>query len=340
METKILKSSSDDITAAAKILRSGGLVAIPTETVYGLAANALDESAVARIFKAKGRPQDNPLIVHVSKIADALPLVEDFPETARSLAEKFWPGPLTLVLKKSHIVPDIVSAGLDTVAVRVPSHPVALAVIAAAGIPLAAPSANISGSPSPTAARHVLSDLDGKIDAIIDGGNCRVGVESTVLSLCGQPRLLRPGWVSVAEIQAVIGKVDVDRGVLRELSPGQPAASPGMKHKHYAPRAKAVLVEADSRGFAEYVTAQVAASGQNCAALCFDEDVPLLSIPVVSLGKSGDYSAQARRLFAALRQLDDSGAQMIFAHAPEKDGVGLAVYNRLLRACGFNLIDN
>ena len=256
MKTLIL--DENDIEKAAEIIKNGGLVAMPTETVYGLAANALDGKAVARIFKAKGRPMDNPLIVHISDISQIDSLVREFPEKARILAEKFWAGPLTMILPKSDIIPDEVSAGLDTVAIRFPSNKIAQALIAKS-MPLAAPSANLSGSPSPTNARHVFDDMNGRINAIIDGGECEVGVESTVITLSTDtPRLLRPGGITVEQLRKAIGNVIIDDAVLNPLKSGEKAASPGMKYKHYAPKAHIILLEGSDSDFIEYVNSRKA----------------------------------------------------------------------------------
>ena len=234
MQTQLLQADAPGaIQTAAAILQNGGLVGIPTETVYGLAANALDGAAVAKIFAAKGRPMDNPLIVHISHFEQIYDLVREVPEAAKKLAEQFWPGPLTIILPKSARIPDEVSAGLDTVAVRFPSHPVARAVIDAAGVPLAAPSGNLSGHPSPTTAVHVMNDMDGRIEAVLDGGPCSVGVESTVVTLAEQPpRLLRPGGITLEQLRGVLGQVEMDDAVLHPLADGKRAASPGMKYKH------------------------------------------------------------------------------------------------------------
>ena len=254
MNTLLLNNNENDIKKAGDILSKGGLVGIPTETVYGLAADALNGKAVADIFKAKGRPMDNPLIVHIQDISDIekFSLAEDFPEKALALANAFWPGPLTIIVPKGKSIPNEVSAGLDTVAIRLPKHPVARAIIKAANTPLAAPSANISGSPSPTTAQHVMDDMEGKIDAVLDGGNCDVGVESTVITVATPtPRLLRPGGVTPEQIEEVIGHIDIDDAVLNQLKDNQQAASPGMKYKHYAPEAKVILVR--GKGFADYI---------------------------------------------------------------------------------------
>lgn len=330
----MLTSSREDIQEAGTLLRQGGLVAIPTETVYGLAANALMGEAVARIFEAKGRPQDNPLIVHIAAFEDIQPLVSEIPGQARALAEAFWPGPLTMVLPKSGQIPRETSGGLATVGIRFPSHPVAAAVIRAAGTPLAAPSANLSGSPSPTTARHVKQDLWGRIDAIVDGGSCQVGVESTVITLAeGMPKLLRPGGITLEQLESVLGKVEVDHAVLHRLEDGAKASSPGMKYKHYAPKARVILVK--GAGYVDYVNSH---AGKGVAALCYQEDGPLLHIPYVSFGAADDDSSQAQKLFDALRRLDEEGAAVVYARCPHTDGMGMAVYNRLIRAAGFEVL--
>ncbi len=334
METLFLKAhNTHDVERAGEILRAGGLVAIPTETVYGLAADALNGTAVKKIFAAKGRPSDNPLIVHISGFSQLAPLVKEVPEAAKRLAQAFWPGPLTIILEKSALVPMETSGGLDTVAVRMPRHPAARAVIEAAGVPLAAPSANLSGRPSPTSFAHVREDLAGRVDALLDGGPCDVGVESTVITLAGDvPRVLRPGGVTLAQLRAVLGQAELDPAVLHSLREGAKASSPGMKYKHYAPKAEVTLVDASPEEFAAYVNER-----KGGWALCFQEDLPFVEGPAISLGSRYDGSGQARRLFGALLELDKKGAQTAFAHCPSRAGVGLAVYNRLLRAAGFRV---
>ncbi len=338
-ETLLLRvdsPTSPGIFDAAGILQGGGIVAIPTETVYGLAADGMDPEAVAKIFKAKGRPQDNPLILHIAALDWLGRVASVVPESAKKLADAFWPGPLTMILPKQPEVPYEVTAGLETVAVRFPSHPVAHAIIAAAGTPLAAPSANLSGRPSPTSWRHCAEDLTGRVDAIVCAGDCDVGLESTVITLAGDvPRLLRPGGITVEQLRAVLGRVDIDDAVLNELAPGAVAACPGMKYRHYAPRASVVIVDADEGGYTEYVNAH---GGDGVFALCFDEDIPRLKTPYISCGSAADESAHAHRLFNALRELDERGAKTAYARKPSSDGVGLAVYNRLLRAAGFNIV--
>ncbi len=338
MHTLLLKDNVKDIRTAGEILINGGLVGIPTETVYGLAADALNPAAVASIFKAKGRPMDNPLIVHIADIGDIerFSLVSEFPEKARALAEKFWSGPLTMILPKGKTIPDEVSAGLDTVAIRFPEHKTAQAIIRAARTPLAAPSANLSGSPSPTTAEHVMNDLGGRIDAVVDGGECRVGLESTVITLAADtPRLLRPGGITVEQLESVIGKIDVDDAVLHRLRDGEKAASPGMKYKHYAPKARVVLVRGD--GFCDFVNKN---ADDKTAALCYSEDADKINAETFVLGSMTDCDSQAHELFGALREIDREGdIGVVYARCPEPTGVGMAVYNRLIRAAGFEVID-
>lgn len=335
---KIIINSENDrkgIERVAEILKKGGIAAIPTETVYGLAANALDEKAVAKIFKAKGRPQDNPLIVHISELSMLPPLVKEIPSVAKRLAENFWPGPLTIIMPRSEIVPASVSAGLDTVAVRFPVHPIARAIISAAGLPLAAPSANLSGSPSPTTAKHCIKDLDGKVDAIVISGDCSVGVESTVISLIGKPRLLRPGAVTAEQLESILGEVEIDKAVTAKPEEGKPVASPGMKYKHYAPKTQVILIEADDNDYINYVNSH---KDDGVFALCFSEEKERLCVPAVCYGEESDELSQAAGLFTALRRLDELGAKTAFAHSPKRTGVGLAVFNRLIRAAAFREI--
>ena len=340
METKIFKINSPDdenIKAVGEILRNGGLAAIPTETVYGLAGNALDGSCAEKIFKAKGRPSDNPLIVHISNFSQWAPLVKEIPEEAKALADAFWPGPLTIILPRSELIPKEVSGGLDTVAVRMPENEIALAVIESAGVPLAAPSANLSGKPSPTCAAHVIDDMTGRIEAIVDSGDCNVGVESTVLSLATYPpRLLRPGQVTPEMLTEVLGEIEIDDAVFDKLLDGQEAASPGMKYKHYSPDASVVLVKSSFDAFAEYVNSRAA---EGTVALCFEGEEKALSVPCVTYGKRNDPSSQAKHIFDALRTVDKIGAKQVFARFPENEGMGLAVFNRLLRAAAFNIIE-
>lgn len=328
-----MSTSEKDISLAGEIIRGGGLVAFPTETVYGLGANALDEKAVKSIYKAKGRPSDNPLIVHIAKKEDIIPLVKEVTPKAQKLIDAFFPAPLTIILKKSKIVPNVTSGGLDTVAVRMPENEVARRIIKSGGVPVAAPSANTSGLPSPTKAKYVIDDMYGKIDAVVDGGDCKFGVESTVITLAAdKPTILRPGAVTKEMLEEVIGEVEISSAVLEKMKSGETAASPGMKYKHYSPKAKIVIVNADRKKYENFVN-----SRENAFALCFDGDC--VKIPHLTYGKENDDLSQARELFDRLRQLDEMGAKRVYARIPKKSGVGMAVYNRLIRAAAFNVID-
>ena len=337
MKTLKLDAINDYGTAigkASKILKSGGVVAVPTETVYGLAASAYDDNAIKAIFNAKGRPQDNPLIVHIANIDMLNDIARDIPNIAYECARAFWPGPFTMVLPKGDKIADSVSGGLDTVAVRFPSDKTICDIIEKSGLPLAAPSANTSGKPSPTSAAHVIEDLDGKIDAVVVGGDCIVGVESTVVSLVGEkPRLLRPGAVTPEQLRVVLPELVIDDAVLEKLKDGVAAASPGMKYKHYAPNTTAFLVEGCSNSFVKFVN-----SKQDAAAICFDEEYYNINIVKMSYGSKRDESTLAQNVFSCLRDIDSLNVKEVYIHAPSKDGVGLAVYNRLIRACGFEVI--
>ena len=337
METLLFDAKNEgSIEAVANILKNGGLAAVPTETVYGLAANAFDAEACANIFKAKGRPGDNPLIVHICNMEMLSDIVEEVPEGAKKLAEKYWPGPLTMIMKKSEKIPDVTSAGLPSVAVRFPSHPVARAIIEKSKLPLAAPSANLSGSPSPTTFEHCVHDLMGRVDAIIDGGASSVGVESTIISFAGEkPVLLRPGYVTLEQLREELGEVEVSHAVLEKLEEGEKVLSPGMKYKHYAPKAKVTLIKADSEEYIKYVNEH---AGEGVFALCFDEEAKKLSVSTVCYGSEFSDEEQAEHIFEALRIIDESGAKRVFAHSPKVTGIGLAVYNRLIRAAGYKVI--
>ena len=335
METKRLKTDKNGILAAAHILNNGGIVAIPTETVYGLAASALNDEAVKKIFIAKGRPQDNPLIVHIAHISHLKKIAVDIPDSAYALAKAFWPGPLTMVLKKGTAVCESVSTGLDTVAVRMPSDETARRVIEVSGLPLAAPSANISGAPSPTSYTHVLNDMDGKIDAVLMGEDCTVGVESTVVSLVGEtPRLLRPGAVTVEQLKEFLPDLTVDPAVLMEPEKGQKVASPGMKYKHYAPKKTVYLVEGDSDKYINFVNTK-----KNALAVCFSGEQESITVKSICYGDKNTPETLAHNLFEVLRGLDHEECEEAFVHAPAKAGVGLAVYNRLIRAAAFKVIN-
>ncbi len=337
MNTIVHTADDAGVAEAARLLRAGEVVAIPTETVYGLAANALDGQAVKKIFAAKGRPQDNPLISHVASMEMLADVWAEVTPQAQALAQAFWPGPLTIILPRAARVADEVCAGLPTASVRWPSHPAAQRIIRAAGVPLAAPSANLSGSPSPTTARDVLADMDGRIPLVIDGGACGVGVESTVVTLAGDaPELLRPGYITKEQLEQVLCcEVRLSDAVLHQLKEGERAASPGMKYKHYAPKAQVVIVKGALSEYTAYVNAHLA---DGVFALCFEGEEAGLRCPCVTFGRAQDEASQARALFSALRELDARGAKAAYARCPRESGVALAVYNRLLRAAAFRVV--
>ncbi len=339
MDTLLLNTSEEDISLAASFIKDGGVVGMPTETVYGLAADALNEDAVRKIFEAKGRPADNPLIVHIAEFEDIekYGLVSKVPLIAKKLAKRFWPGPLTIIMPKSDKVPKVTTGGLDTVAVRLPEDENARRLIKASEAPLAAPSANISGSPSPTTAAHVFGDMNGKIPAIIDGGECRVGLESTVVSVKDDVvTVLRPGGVTVEDLSSVCDNVVVCDAVLNKLKEGEKALSPGMKYKHYSPAARVCLVKGEDKSFYEFVNNQDSSS---TVALCYEEDKKHIDIPTIVMGKRADLEAQAHNLFADLRLIDElEGVNTAYVRCPEAEGIGMAVLNRLIRAAGFEII--
>ncbi len=341
MKTLVLPCGAENIETAAGLIRRGELVAFPTETVYGLGANGLDGAAVTRIFEAKGRPADNPLILHIADMAQLAPLIGGPPpETAKALAQAFWPGPMTMVMKKSAAVPDEVTAELDTVAVRMPSHPDALRLLTAAGVPVAAPSANRSGRPSPTTAAHVLEDMNGRIPLILDGGPCAVGLESTVVDVTGGvPRVLRPGGVTPEMIRRTLGAVQVDESALRPLHEGETARSPGMKYRHYAPKGRLTIVRGEDAKVAAAIAAAydaATAAGEKCAILA-PSGAPYGGRAVRPLGDTP--REIAANLFAALREMDEMGVTRMFAEAVDTGGLGLAVMNRLGRAAAFDILE-
>lgn len=328
------------LSRAGEILRRGGLVVFPTETVYGLGADATDAAAAEKIYAAKGRPSDNPLIVHIATPADAERYAETSPLYWR-LAERFMPGPLTVIMPVKSTIPKTVTAGLSTVAVRCPSHPVAQAMLAVAGVPVAAPSANLSGSPSPTCAAHVIDDMNGRVDMILDGGNCYIGVESTIVKIEGDETLtlLRPGGITL-EMLGEVADVQVAEAVLGALPEGAVALSPGMKYRHYAPKAPVYLLN----GAEEQREAYVRAQGGKIAVLCYEEEKEkfttfLTADHCFSLGKQTDTYQQAGRLFYLLREIDKMNFDAIYAPLPPTDGMGMALYNRMIRAAAHHIID-
>ena len=342
MTTQLLPADAAALSTAAALLREGHLVAFPTETVYGLGANALDAAAVTSIFAAKGRPADNPLIVHVWRREQLPPLCEVTP-TALRLMDAFWPGPLTLILPATAAVPREVTAGLSTVAVRMPSHPVAQALLKACDLPIAAPSANRSGKPSPTTARHVMDDMDGRIPLILDGGASEVGLESTVLDLTGpRPCILRPGSVTKSMLEAVVGPVDIAGSVLRALQEGEKALSPGMRYRHYSPDGQVTLVEGaeqDVVAALRLLCEHARREGHRACVMCFTEHRDALhDCQPHDLGSMADPQQVAHRLFETLRRLDDEHMDAIFSEVMPPEGVGLAVMNRLGRAAAFRSV--
>ncbi|MGN1120829.1 MAG: L-threonylcarbamoyladenylate synthase [Eubacteriales bacterium] len=344
-KTQILRISpnptaedEEKLAFAADIIRRGGLVVFPTETVYGLGANALDENAARSIYAAKGRPQNNPLIIHLADKND----IDTYCKTAGVAGieplKALMPAPLTVILPAKPVIPSVITAGLPNVAVRVPRFAAARRLIELAGVPIAAPSANLSGKPSPTCARHVIEDMDGRADVILDGGDCEVGVESTIITLCEEcPTLLRPGGVTYETLCSLLGEVHLSRAVLESLKPGDTVLSPGMMYKHYAPDRPVELIKGEREQGIRYVNAR--AAEKPCAVLCFDEDAPRLHCKaVLSAGSEADSAAYAARLFSLLRDTNALDIEYVYAFLPkDTDGISLAVYNRLLRAAGFRV---
>jgi L-threonylcarbamoyladenylate synthase len=328
------------LTRAGELLRNGGLVVFPTETVYGLGADATDANAAKSIYAAKGRPSDNPLIVHIATPEDAVQYAE-VPLLYWKLAKAFMPGPLTVIMPVKDTIPSAVTAGLSTVAIRCPSHPIAHALLVAAKVPIAAPSANLSGSPSPTCASHVVDDMNGRVDMILDGGDCDIGVESTIVKIEPDERLtlLRPGGITKEMLEAVAGKINIAEAVLGALPEGAVALSPGMKYRHYAPRASLYLLNGTSMQIANYVQAQPG----NIAVLCYDEDISIFEafLPAehcFSFGERDNRSKQAKNLFFLLREMDKLNFDAIYAPLPPTDDIGMALYNRMIRAAAHHIV--
>ena len=339
MKTLVLSGKDPETPAiAARIIRDGGLVAIPTETVYGLGANGLDPEAAAKIFIAKGRPGDNPLILHVAEPKQMELFCHDIPQAAYDLADRFWPGPLTMVLPAKDCVPKRTTAGLDTVAIRCPASAVTREIIRLAGVPIAAPSANLSGKPSTTTARHVLDDHDGRIEAVVDDGPCRVGVESTIVDLTeDRPRLLRPGGITPEQLLAVLGDLVIDQAVTAQLDKNAVVKAPGMKYRHYAPQEPVVIVAGSREKAARYIRAHM---GPNDRVLCFQEEVELYPAGVaMAYGSEKQPETLAHGLFGALRDLDSKDIPTIYARCPSGGGVTYAVANRLKKAAGFHIVE-
>ncbi|MBQ7360206.1 MAG: threonylcarbamoyl-AMP synthase [Lachnospiraceae bacterium] len=346
MDTKYIKITElnneiEQIQQAGQILKEGGLVAFPTETVYGLGGHALNPQSSHKIYAAKGRPSDNPLIVHICKWEDLAYIVEEIPPEAKKLAEQFWPGPLTMIFRKSDVVPYETTGGLETVAVRMPDHPVALALIEAAGGYVAAPSANTSGRPSPTLAKYVMEDMAGRIDMVLDGGEIGIGIESTIVDLTGEvPEILRPGYVTREMLQEQLGKVETDQTILSNESDLKPKA-PGMKYRHYAPKGDLTLVSGAEDKVTNWINQQLElakASGKVTAVICTQETQDKYKADFIKCAGSRNDEAQiARQLYRILRELDDDKADVIFAEAFETKGMGQAIMNRLLKAAGHHI---
>lgn len=336
MNTRLLHNSKKDLEIAAELIRNGELVAFPTETVYGLGADARKEDSVRSIFAAKGRPADNPLIVHIADLDMLRDIAAEIPDIALNLAEKFWAGPLTMIFPKRPEIPAVTSGGLDTVGIRIPAHPVAQALISLSGCPIAAPSANRSGLPSPTTAQHVMQDMQGRISAVLDGGQCQGGVESTVICFDDAQtiHILRPGLISKEDLSPYAKTVYIDKAVFEQIDPNTKVSSPGMKYKHYSPAARILPVDApDFASFADYVHQH---QQQNTYCLLFDSDPDIDAIPCLHYGDNG--IQQAHDLFFRFRELDALGAELVYVRMPEQSGADLSVYNRLMRAAGFEVI--
>ncbi len=335
----------EGLRRAGEILKAGGLVAFPTETVYGLGGDALNPDSSRKIYAAKGRPSDNPLIVHIADWKDMSRIVSQIPEEARLLSEAFWPGPLTMILQKSDAVPLETTGGLDTVAVRMPAHPVALAVIREGGGFVAAPSANTSGKPSPTLAAHVAEDLDGRIDMIVDGGALGIGLESTIVDLTvSPPRILRPGYITREMLEYVLGEVEADATILQSQAEcGQAPKAPGMKYRHYAPAGELAVVQGDPEAVAEYINSRAREDqrgGHRVGVIATEEMLGQYQADVIkSVGSRADETVIAARLYAILREFDREGATKIYSESFSSDGLGQAIMNRLLKAAGHRVID-
>lgn len=342
METKIYQAVGNEknkiLEEAAKIIREGGLLAIPTETVYGLGANALDGKAVRKIFEAKGRPQDNPLLIHIPDVSWLEKYCEDIPPLAYRLAEAFWPGPLTMILKARPCISSETTCGLETVGVRCPDSEMTSEIIRLAGVPVAAPSANRSGHPSCTSAEAVLDDFSGNIDGVVDGGTCQVGVESTILDItCVPPRLLRPGGLSLEEIREAVPEVEIDAGIYRQLQEGEKPKAPGMKYRHYAPKAPVTAVLGSGPAASEYIKERIKT---NEGVICYEEYIDMFTgYECRSLGKEEDPKEHARKVFEVLRSFDKTNVTHIWTQCPGDTGLDMAVSNRIKKASGFHIIN-
>lgn len=349
MNTKLIqidkeKDLEPQLLEAAEIIKNGGLVGIPTETVYGLGANALEESASKKIYEAKGRPSDNPLIAHISCMEELPALVSAIPEAGKKLAEKYWPGPLTMVFPKSDVVPYGTTGGLDTVAIRMPSDPIANCLIRLAGVPIAAPSANTSGRPSPTKAEHVVEDMDGKIEMIIDGGEVGIGLESTIVDVSGDvPMLLRPGAITIEMLRETLGEVEIDPAIMGPLSADVKPKAPGMKYRHYAPKAEMTLVEGEMEHVVAYINREAKLAleaGKSVGIICTEESRKFYEGGILKvIGSREHEETVAHNLFAVLREFDERQVDCIFSESFSKDRLGQAIMNRLCKAAGYHIVN-
>lgn len=342
-KTEVNNIDLEVIKQASDILRNGGMVAFPTETVYGLGADALDEKASAKIYAAKGRPSDNPLIVHVADVKQLEPLVKNIPDNAVKLMDKFWPGPMTLIFEKSDIVPSGTTGGLQTVAIRMPNHPVALNLIKNSQVAIAAPSANTSGRPSPTTAQHVENDLSGKIDMIIDGGAVGIGIESTIVDVTvNPPMILRPGYITKKMLEDVVGDVEVDKAILGKMSPDAKPKAPGMKYKHYAPKADLTMFRGEKDAVVNHINSlakEGIAEGKKIGIIASDETFSMYKEGnVISIGTRSNDDSIARNLYAVLRKFDDMNVDVIYSEIFEDDGLGQAIMNRMLKAAAYHVL--
>lgn len=347
METRLFRTDKPDgsidnevFMQCADIIKNGGLVAFPTETVYGLGGNAFDAEVAKKIYAAKGRPSDNPLIVHIAKIEDLYKVAAYVPENAVKLAEKFWPGPLTMILKKNSIVPDETTGGLDTVAVRMPSHPGALRFIEAAGVPIAAPSANASGRPSPTLAEHVMQDLEGRIEAVIDGGAVDIGLESTIVDVSAEvPVLLRPGFITTEMLSEILGKVDRDPTLDKGVSDGMKPKAPGMMYRHYAPKGDMMIVSGITQKVISKINELVKNyNPEDTAVITTEENKDLYDgCRVFCMGRRNDEESVAKQLYHVLRKMDDNNIRHIFVESFEDGELSDAIMNRLIKAAGYKV---
>lgn len=348
METKVIVIDEENIDReslkeAGDIIKRGGLVAFPTETVYGLGGDALNPDSSKKIYQAKGRPSDNPLIVHICNMDDMKKIVKEVTPAAKKLADRFWPGPLTMILTKADCVPMETTGGLDTVAIRMPVHSTARAFIEAAGGYVAAPSANISGKPSPTCAKYVIQDMNGRIDMIIDGGEAGIGLESTIIDLSGEvPMLLRPGYITIEQLRAVLGEVDVDKTIMDGNCKDRPKA-PGMRYRHYAPKGDLKIVTGDATKVVERInelTKEAKGSGKKVGIIATDETVESYKADSVkSIGGREDEDTIAHRLYTILREFDDEDIEAIYSESFSTSGIGQAIMNRLLKAAGHQILD-